>query len=561
MSHILEIGGFCAHAAADDGERLGIHFIVKENRIAREGAMANLAAFKGMPSISSLGFALFLAVNATAVWGGVFPFLPLSIQTDTFTSAFFLAQSLVFAFSYLASTLGVYFFPEPTRRFLVWAAGVPYFIGWCCLVGAVYAQPLALSLAVGGGAFIGLGSAGFYMAWQRLFASQKPAVGNRDLIVGMLVAPVFYFALYLIPIAVTVFLIPLVFMPLFSLCIVLASRSVNLDQPMFFDVPREHPGAYLQTVKDYWRSALSIGAFALSCGVMRSLAVATPEAGTVVNLASMVGMLVAAAALMATWQFKSLRVNVSLVFRVLFPFVITAFLLIPFLGEGYLMPFAGVLYAIYNCAIILMMIQCAQASRDRGINPVFIYGFFAGVVYLLHDLGYLIGLFVGNLEAFGLQPLTSIALFSVYLLAVMYFVGQGGFAQALSPNRVRAEHIELIPTAAAPATRHRPSAGAQGECDEKSGFHDRLSKQCVLVKKHYKLSDREAEIMELMARGSTVPGIAQRLMVSENTVRTHTKRIYTKLDIHKKQEMLDLLRSFNPRALGAESEKRPTGKD
>lgn len=31
------------------------------------------------------------------------------------------------------------------------------------------------------------------------------------------------------------------------------------------------------------------------------------------------------------------------------------------------------------------------------------------------------------------------------------------------------------------------------------------------------------------------------LVVSENTVRTHSKRIYTKLDIHKKQELIDLL--------------------
>ncbi len=517
--------------------------------------MPNTIAAK--PSISSLGFALFLAVNATAVWGGVFPFLPLNIQTPAFTVAFFLAQSIVFALSYFLSTLGVYFFPQPTRRFLVWAAGVPYFAGWCALIAAVYMRGYALAFAVTGGALIGVGSAGFYMAWQRLFASQKPSIGNRDLIVGTFLAPIIYFALYLIPIAVTVFLVPLVFMPLFALCIVLTSRTVNLDQPMFRDIPREHPAVYRQALSDYWRSAFSMGAFALSCGVMRALAVDTPEVGTLVNLFSMGSMLVAAGALMLTWQLKSLRINVSLAFRVLFPFVITAFLLLPIFGSSYLAPFAGALYAIYNCAIILMMIQCAQASRDRGINPVFIYGFFAGIVYILHDLGYMGGLMVIDLNVFGVQPLTAIALFTVYLLAIMYFVGQGGFKQALSPNRTRAEHIELIPTAASPATRHRASASADAAGDEaapQKGFRDRLSKQCALVKKHYKLSDREVEIMELVARGDTVVRVAQKLMVSENTVRTHTKRIYTKLDIHKKQEMLDLLSSFNPRALHEEAE-------
>lgn len=518
--------------------------------------MRRLKAMEARPSLSSLGFALFLAVNATAVWGGVFPFLPLGIQTQSFTVAFFLAQSLVFALSYLASTFGVYFFPGPARRFLVWAAGLPYFAGWCALIAAVYLRTLALPLAVAGGALIGIGSAGFYMAWQRLFASQKPSVGNRDLIVGTFLAPIVYFALYLIPIAVTVFLIPLVFMPLFALCIVLTSRTVNVDQPMFRDIPREHPGVYRQALSDYWRSAFSIGAFALSCGVMRALAVDTPEVGASVNLLSMGSMLVAAGAFMLAWQLKSLQVNISLAFRALFPFVITAFLLLPVLGRGYLAPFAGALYAIYNCAIILMMIQCAQASRDRGINPVFIYGFFAGIVYILHDLGYLSGIIIIGTNAFGPQPLTGIALFTVYLLAVMYFVGQGGFKQALSPNRTRAEHIELIPTAASPATRRRASASAEpaeGDAAQK-GFRDRLSKQCVLVKKHYRLSDREAEIMELMARGDTVARVAQKLMVSENTIRTHTKRIYVKLDVHKKQEMIDLLGSFSPRALHEEGD-------
>ena len=35
--------------------------------------------------------------------------------------------------------------------------------------------------------------------------------------------------------------------------------------------------------------------------------------------------------------------------------------------------------------------------------------------------------------------------------------------------------------------------------------------------------------------------IADRLVISENTVRTHAKHIYTKLDIHRRHELLDML--------------------
>ena len=80
-------------------------------------------------------------------------------------------------------------------------------------------------------------------------------------------------------------------------------------------------------------------------------------------------------------------------------------------------------------------------------------------------------------------------------------------------------------------------------------YRDRISKQAEVLRQHYRLSARETEVMELIARGNSVARIAEELVVSENTIRTHTKRIYAKLDIHKKQELLDLIESFDPHEL------------
>jgi VanZ family protein/DNA-binding CsgD family transcriptional regulator len=76
------------------------------------------------------------------------------------------------------------------------------------------------------------------------------------------------------------------------------------------------------------------------------------------------------------------------------------------------------------------------------------------------------------------------------------------------------------------------------------------AERAELLRQHYRLSARETEVMELIAHGNTVARIAEDLVVSENTIRTHSKRIYTKLDIHKKQELLDLIDSFDPSELG-----------
>ena len=115
------------------------------------------------PNVTALGYALFLAINAAGVWGGVFPFLPLDFQTPEIVFWFFLAQSLAFSLSYFASAVGVYYYPGPTRSFLVKLAAIPYMLGWCFLVAAIYVDAFALPFVFVGGGLLGLGSAGFYM--------------------------------------------------------------------------------------------------------------------------------------------------------------------------------------------------------------------------------------------------------------------------------------------------------------------------------------------------------------------------------------------------------------
>ena len=90
---------------------------------------------------------------------------------------------------------------------------------------------------------------------------------------------------------------PVVFLPLFALAIVLSSRKVDLNQPMFEDVPREHPHVYRRVIGDVWRSALCMGGLGLCTGIMRAAAITDPAVGSVVNIISMGASLVAAVTL------------------------------------------------------------------------------------------------------------------------------------------------------------------------------------------------------------------------------------------------------------------------
>lgn len=57
--------------------------------------------------------------------------------------------------------------------------------------------------------------------------------------------------------------------------------------------------------------------------------------------------------------------------------------------------------------------------------------------------------------------------------------------------------------------------------------------------KRYDLSDREMEVVRLIAQGRSKREVGERLFVSENTVKVHVKHIYTKMGIHNKKELLD----------------------
>ena len=368
--------------------------------------------------VSSWGYACFLTVNATSIWGGVFPFLPLEFQTAEITLTFFLAQALAFGGAFVASMLGSYYFPRGARVMLVSLSALLVFAGSACLIAAMYVQAATLPLVFAGGVLLGIGCAGMFMLWQRYFASLPSAEGNLRLIVGTAIAPLIYFALYLVPIALTAFLIPLVFVPLCGLCIALSVREMHVDQPMFEDVPQQHPRVYRQVVADYWRSALCVGSLAFASGVIRGIALLHEDIGAVVNSASMLGSLVSAVVLLVLWYRMSFRFGLTSVFRVVYPLIITGFLLLPFLGATYLNLFAALTYMVFSLVQMLMMMQCAQISRDRGINPVFIYGFFGGVAYIMQSAGFLLGWVSDFMWIGGREWLFIVAMVSSYVLGL-----------------------------------------------------------------------------------------------------------------------------------------------
>lgn len=61
------------------------------------------------------------------------------------------------------------------------------------------------------------------------------------------------------------------------------------------------------------------------------------------------------------------------------------------------------------------------------------------------------------------------------------------------------------------------------------------------LKSAYGLTEREADVLLEFAKGRSTAYIAEKDCVSESTVKTHVRHFYVKLDVHNRQELLDLI--------------------
>ena len=513
------------------------------------------------PFSALCGFALFLVVNATSVWGGVFPFLPTEFQTMGVTVSFFVAQTIASALSFVLAVVCSFLAPGAVRRVMPWL-GVPCMLaGSCALIAAMYVDAASLALVIVSGVLLGVGSTCVMLLWQRVIAWRDADHGTMLVIAGTGLSAVMYFALCLCPLSVTAFLVPLVFLPLCGTALALALQASlqdeagqagdELGEPRDEDAPARQRRVYAGVVRDYWQSALAVGALGFVAGVIRAIALGSEEVGNVVNVTSMLGALVSSAALIILWRATSFRFSPTRAFGATFPLLICAMGLLPFLTLSYLDVFAGFVHMLFAFAQMILVVQCAQASRDRGADPVIVFGLCGGIATVMQCLGLICGWETGAVQSagqgIGRLETALTAILCMWALGIAYYLCQ----RKGTGHPVPADSIEFIslspdPRATAALASQARGAGEDASVGEARHVLDRISKQCESLRLHYRLSSREAEVMERIVRGDTVARIAADLEISENTVRTHAKRIYTKLGVHSKQELSDLLAQFSP---------------
>lgn len=72
-----------------------------------------------------------------------------------------------------------------------------------------------------------------------------------------------------------------------------------------------------------------------------------------------------------------------------------------------------------------------------------------------------------------------------------------------------------------------------------------IKETCHQIGEEYRLTAREIEVLCLISEGRSARFIADELVISYNTARSHMRNVYEKLGIHAKQEIISLVQSWN----------------
>lgn len=262
-----------------------------------------------------------------------------------------------------------------------------------------------------------------------------------------------------------------------------------------------------------------VGSYGMVFGFLHVIPLALPL-GVVARVASfLVGAAIALALFVATLR-RGRAVDVSLIwnrfYRFVFPAVCVAALLGPLTNSSEFLP-ALIMQA---CALYyfdaLLAMACSVISRAINAAPSQIFG----RAFLIRSVGFLLGDLVG-MEVHENLVLDTAA-FSVIGTAVFVLLVLVTFN--MNSEKYAKTVWGLLP--------HE---------DPRGRYERTRDERCSALADQFGLTERETEVLRLLARNKRPREISDVLVVSVATVRSHVHAIYTKTGVHSAAELAKLV--------------------
>ncbi|MEE0594298.1 MAG: helix-turn-helix transcriptional regulator, partial [Eggerthella lenta] len=185
------------------------------------------------------------------------------------------------------------------------------------------------------------------------------------------------------------------------------------------------------------------------------------------------------------------------------------------------------LWLVFSCFM-------AYLAFRYDFSPVRMFAIGQGVYFLASTAGWAVGSALAPYYGDSMVRMgTGIALAFMVIVVLVYVFPEIDLKRVMAWS-VDSERGERAPVKRATVPAFASASAGDAEVAASIGV-------ARATDQRYGLSSRELEILDLFAQGRSANWIADNLTISKNTVRSHLRAIYTKLDVHTRQELLDFL--------------------
>ncbi len=275
-----------------------------------------------------------------------------------------------------------------------------------------------------------------------------------------------------------------------------------------------------QPVGVLWRIVLAIGVYGTTLGFYLQSYARVGQGSP----SPMTGRLVALAVPLVTIVLLQ-KNKFSVIFRITLPLTAAGFLLLPLLGTDASWIGVTIIAAGGTFFDIFTWIALSEIAHRRGLSPIRVFGLGRAANAGGIALGWMGSYVLLGTTSVHASPVLdfSVAMVFILILTTTLILREGDFPS---------EKVVLAASPAddpgLPAAETRSTAGRWRQC-------------CARIARERELSPREEEVMVLLAKGHSSKHIEEALVISYHTAKSHVNHVYRKLDVHSREELIDLV--------------------
>lgn len=192
---------------------------------------------------------------------------------------------------------------------------------------------------------------------------------------------------------------------------------------------------------------------------------------------------------------------------------------------------------------VLMYCFIAAVGTRNKLGAVSVSASFLATQWLGIGIGAPVAQFVNGISTSNATVAAWVTMAITFAFVAYNYIGMRNYIFAETIESITPAHTESLmkntdgeEDAAQRAEEAEPAEGLQRKSDDTA-----FETACAAVAEKHRLTARETEAFELLARGRTSPVIQEKLVLSHNTVKTHVRHIYAKLDVHSQQELISMV--------------------